>query len=477
MNVLAIDQGTSATKAIVVDERGTVLGRSSVRVHPRAGAAGEVLQDAQELLESVLSAGRAALRDAGVRVDAVGLGNQGETVVAWDRADGRPLAPALSWQDRQSAGLVARLRDHAPRLREISGLPLDPYFAAPKMALLAQRHPAAAVTTVDSWLLARLTGRLATDAATASRTMLLDLGSCAWSAEACEVFGIDVGGLPEIVDCAQPVGRTRAFGQPLEICALCVDQQAALFAQGCLKRGEAKCTYGTGAFLLVNAGGDPPRAHAAADAPGLSASVAWRLGGEPSYCLDGQVYTAGAAVSWLEGLGLISGPGDLDRCWDGGGGVTFVPALAGLGAPFWAPDARAGWLDLSLQSGREALVSAVVEGVAAQVAWLARAAADAIGGALGTLRVDGGLTASRALMQAQADLLQAPVAVHSGADATALGLAALARLGAGDAPDPGRAVGQPRPSAVYEPRMPGDEAERRLLRWREAAGMLARRAR
>jgi glycerol kinase len=307
--------------------------------------------------------------------------------------------------------------------------------------------------------------------------MLLDLASCAWSPEACDVVGIDIGTLPEIVDCAQPVGRTRAFGPELEICALCVDQQAALFAQGCLERGEAKCTYGTGAFLLVNAGAEPPSAPAASDAPGLSASVAWRLNGELRYCLDGQVYTAGSAVSWLAGLGLISGPEDLDRCWDGGGGATFVPALAGLGAPFWAPDARAGWLDLSLEVDREALVSAVVEGVAAQVAWLARAAAAAIGGALGTLRVDGGLTGSRALMQAQADLLQAPVAVHSGADATALGLAALARLGCGDAPDPHRALGERRPSAVYEPRMPAEEAERRLSRWHEAARLLAQRAR
>jgi glycerol kinase len=322
---------------------------------------------------------------------------------------------------------------------------------------------------VDAWLNQRLTGAFVTDAATASRTLLLDLESTTWSEEACELFELDPAGQPEIVDCDAAIGETDAFGETLPVTGLAVDQQAALFAESCFEAGEAKCTYGTGAFILATAGDQVPRSRSR-----LAACVAWRLGGTTTYCLDGQVYSAGSAVSWLEQLAFIGGPADLDAVGaEGGEEAVFVPSLAGLGAPFWSPEARGGWLGLSLATRRDDLVRAVVWGIAAQVASLARAMGDDMGRPLERLRVDGGLTRSSALMQAQADLLQAPVELYPSADATALGVGALARLGKGTAQTPAEAVGNWAPAAVFDPQMARDEAEERLARWEAAAGALA----
>ncbi len=432
MNILAIDQGTSATKALVVGPGDDVLGSAEVPVHPRSVPGGGVEQDPVELYESVLSAGQAALASARAPAHALALANQGETVLAWDRRTGQPLTPAIVWQDRRSAGICARLAGSAAQLTAITGLPVDPYFAAPKMTWLRENMTAAGVvTTTDAWLLARLGAGYRTDAATASRTLLLDLDAVRWSPVACQAFGVDPGQLPEVVDCAGISGVTTAFGRPLPVAGLAVDQQAALLAEHCFAPGEAKCTYGTGAFLLAATG-----SRAVRSGHGLSASVAWRLAGTASYCLDGQVYTAGAAVRWLTGLGLLDGPAGLDEA--GGsvpdsGGVIFLPALAGLGAPHWRPDARGAFLGLGLGTTRAHLARAVAEGIVASVTLLARAVAADGGQPLRALRADGGLTRSRLLVQAQADLLQVPVQVCGSADTTALGAAALARLGTGEA--------------------------------------------
>jgi glycerol kinase len=468
-NILAIDQGTSSTKALVVAPGGEVLGEGNAPVNPRAGAQGAVEQDPDELYESIVVAGSVALKAAGAPVDAVGLANQGETVLRWDRETGKPFGPALSWQDRRAATITRELEDRADRLTEISGLPLDPYFAAPKMTWLRRdQGEDGVVTTVDAWLNQRLTGAFVTDAATASRTMLLDLESTTWSAEACEIFELDPGEQPEVADCDAVVGETDAFGERLPLAGLAVDQQAALFAESCFDPGEAKCTYGTGAFILANAGDriTPSRAR-------LAACVAWRLGGSTTYCLDGQVYSAGSAVSWLQELELVTEAADLDRIGGGETEAIFVPSLAGLGAPFWAPDARGGWLGLSLATRREDLVRAVVWGIAAQVASLAKAMEGDLGRPLERLRVDGGLTRSAVLMQAQADLLQAPVELYPSADATALGVGALARLGNGSAATPGDAVGDWKSTATFEPKMSADAAEELLARWNAAAQALA----
>jgi glycerol kinase len=465
VNVLAIDQGTSSTKALVVTDGGVVIGEGSTEVRPRSGAPGAVEQDPEELLESVVAAGRQALRDAGAAAQAVGLANQGETVVRWDLQSGRAYGPALSWQDRRAVAVTRELADRAERLTELTGLPLDPYFAAPKMTWLRrERGREGVVTTVDAWLIRRLTGAFVTDAATASRTLLLDLASASWSAEACEAFGLDPEAQPRIVDCDERVGETSAFGDPLPVSGLAVDQQAALFAESCFSRGEAKCTYGTGSFVLANTGERP-----LASGSGLAACIAWRLRGKTTYCLDGQVYSAGSAVSWLEQLGLIGRAADLDAARRNDPDVLFVPALAGFGAPFWAPEARGAWIGLSLATTREDLIAALVWGIAAQVATLAQAMSEDTSSPLERLRVDGGLTRSAALMQAQADLLGAPVECYPSPDATALGAAALARLGAGGAKTPAEAVGTWAPAAVYEPKISSDEAQERLARWRAAA--------
>ncbi|GAA2442326.1 FGGY family carbohydrate kinase [Streptomyces lavendulocolor] len=472
--VLAVDQGTSGTKALVICPDRGVIGSATAPVRPRHLPGGRVEADPRELLDSVVGAGRRALAAAGEPVVAVGLSNQGETVLAWDPATGEPLTDAIVWQDRRSADVCAELAPHADRLREVTGLPLDPYFAAPKMAWI-RRHLTreGVVTTSDAWLVHRLTGEFVTDAATAGRTQLLDLDRAAWSPEALEVYGLSGERLPRIVDAAGAVGTTSAFGPGVPLTGLLVDQQAALLAQGATAPGDAKCTYGTGAFLLAQTGDRPRRGGS-----GLVACVAWRLAGRTAYCLDGQVYTAASAVRWLTDLGVIGGAADLDPVGSSvpdAGGVTFVPALAGLAAPWWRGDARGSVTGLGLDTTAGHLVRALCEGIAAQVVELAGAAATDLGAPLATLRVDGGLTRSALLMQTQADLLQLPVEVASSPDATALGAGALARLGLDPLLPLGEVVPRWRPSAVYEPRVSATEAAERMGAFRAAVAALPER--
>jgi glycerol kinase len=389
-------------------------------------------------------------------------------VLAWDKTTGRPLSRAIVWQDRRSAAICERLKSQAAELQRITGLPLDPYFAAPKITWLRENvTTGGVVTTTDTWLLHRLGAGYVTDAATASRTMLLDLDATQWSERACEAFGIDAGALPRVADCAGVVGETTIFGntvsgnRPLPVAGIAVDQQAALYAHGCVRQGDAKCTYGTGAFLLVTTGEKAARSSA-----GLSASVAWRLAGTAAYCLDGQVYTAGSALRWLTEIGVLTAPADLDGVAGtvpDSGGVTFVPALAGLGAPQWAPHAKGQLAGLTLSTGKGHIARAVAEGIAASVALLAEAVAADLGGPLTSLRVDGGLTRSRVLLQAQADLLQVPVLASRTPDATALGVAALAALAIGKAGSPPAEV-----DLTVHPVITPDEASERMSRYRHA---------
>jgi glycerol kinase len=318
------------------------------------------------------------------------------------------------------------------------------------------------VTITDTWLLHRLGAGYVTDAATASRTMLLDLDAVQWSNQACEAFGLDVGALPRVADCAGIVGETTAFtSRPLPVAGIAVDQQAALYAHGCVRPGDAKCTYGTGAFLLVATGERAVRSTA-----GLSASVAWQLAGTAAFCLDGQVYTAGSALRWLTEIGVLAAPADLDSVAStapDSGGVTFVPALAGLGAPQWAPHAKGQLSGLQLSTGRGHIARAVAEGIAASIALLGEAAAADLGRPLTSLRVDGGLTRSRVLLQAQADLLQVPVLASRTPDATALGVAALASLALGEAGVPPAEV-----ELAVDPAITTDQAAERMSRYRHA---------
>ena len=477
--ILALDQGTSATKALVVREDGSIAAQAEVPVMPEAVGTGGVETDAERLWSSLLGAGTEAVAEAGEDLSAVALANQGETVLAWRYPTGEPLSPAIGWQDRRASSVTQELASQRDAVRALSGLELDPYFSAPKMAWLRPRVPAGAViTTTDTWLLHRLAGSYVTDAATASRTLLLDLDAGEWSDDLCALFGVERASLPTIVGNTDPVGSTRAFGAELPVVGTAVDQQAALFAESCFERGQAKCTYGTGAFLLTNVGSSSPRSDA-----GLATSVAWRIGNATTYCLDGQVYTAGSAVSWLVSLGIVSSPAELDTLVLGDPGRSrrvdrpnseiFVPALSGLAAPYWAPEARAAWSGLSLETDRAALVRAVLEGIAANVAQLARAEALDVGLPIARLRADGGLVRSAALMQAQADLLQVPVDVYSTPHATALGVAAFARIGIGDAKSPEQAVSGWAPTITYEPSCSAADAERRLARWLQAADAVA----
>jgi glycerol kinase len=472
VNVLAIDQGTSATKALVICPERGVIASAEAPVRQTYGADGLAEQDPGELLASVLDAGNRALAAAGEPVAAVGLANQGETVLAWAPDSGEPLTPAIGWQDRRSAGVCARLAERAAELEQLTGLSLDPYFAAPKMTWLRENLTRdGVVTTSDSWLVHRLTGAFVTDASTASRTLLLDLDAAEWSPSAVQAFGLDGERLPRVVDAAGPVGSTRAFGPaPLPLTGLLVDQQAALLAEGCTGAGDAKCTYGTGAFLLATLGAAARRSTA-----GLATSVAWRLDGAATYCLDGQAFTVASAVRWLVDLGVLDSAADIDRLADSvpdSGGVTFVPALAGLGGPWWRSDVRGSLTGLALESTPAHLVRALVEGVAAQVAELAAAAAADLGGPLTSLRVDGGLTRSRVLMQVQADLLGLPVEVYGSPDATALGVGAVARLGLDPTLALDDALPHWTPSAVYEPSIGADQAAERRAAFRTAVQRL-----
>ncbi|PZT77871.1 MULTISPECIES: FGGY family carbohydrate kinase [unclassified Streptomyces] len=472
--VLAVDQGTSGTKALVICPERGVIGTGSAPVRPRYGPGGAVEADPAELLTSVIEAGRRAVAESGGIVDAVGLANQGETVLAWDPDTGRPLTDAIVWQDRRAATVCTELAPRAEELRQLTGLPLDPYFAAPKMAWIRRELTReGVVTTTDAWLVHQLTGAFVTDAATAGRTQLLDLDRVDWSPTALDAYGLGDERLPSVVDAAGDFGTTGAFGGDLPLTGLLVDQQAALLAQSALDPTVAKCTYGTGAFLLAGTGPTPRRGSG-----GLVTCVAWRLGGHTSYCLDGQVYTAASAVRWLTDLGVISGAADLDPVGSGvpdSGGVTFVPALAGLAAPWWRGDLRGSVTGLGLDTSAGHLVRALCEGIAAQVVELADAVAADRGTPLAVLRVDGGLTRSALLMQTQADLLQRPVEVSALPDVTALGVGAVARMGADPALPADRAVPDWTPAAVYEPRIGPDRAAERLDTFRAAVRTLVER--
>jgi glycerol kinase len=462
---LAIDQGTSATKAVVVLADGSVVGLAEVQVQVQASPGGGVEVDPEQLWTSVVAAGRQAMASAGnPELMAIGLANQGETVLAWDRATGEPHGAAIVWQDRRSSVVCDRLSAHADRLAHLTGLELDPYFVAPKMVWLRDRVPVGlTITTTDTWLLHRLCGAFVTDVATAGRTLLLDLETGVWSNEACEIFGIEQASLARVVGNAEPLGDCTVFGGAVPVTGMCVDQQAALFAEACHQAGQAKCTYGTGAFMLACTGDVPTRS-----TNGLVGCPAWRLGDALTWCLDGQVYTVGSAVGWLVDIGVMSEPADLDRL--GGavpdaGGVTFVPALAGLAAPYWKPQAKAAFTGMSLSTERGHLVRAAIDGIAAQVALLAHAAGRDLGAPLTILKVDGGLTRSRTLLQVQADLLQCPVEVYPSPHATALGVAAFAAIGAGQA----MRDSQVQPTAVVEPAIGADEAAERLALWQAVA--------
>ncbi|MEU3298061.1 FGGY family carbohydrate kinase [Streptomyces longwoodensis] len=464
--ILAIDQGTSGTKAIVVDADDGTVAIAEVPIRPAYLPGGGVEQDPHELLDSVLTAGRRAVSAAGRPIDAVAFANQGETVLAWDPATGTPLSPAIVWQDRRSESICHELAEHSAAIAARTGLVLDPYFSAPKMAWLRRNLTReGVVTTTDTWLVHHLTGEFVTDASTASRSLIFDLDGAVWDAELADLFGLGGERMPRIAASDEIVGTTRAFGRAVPVAGLIVDQQAALVAEACLEQGTAKCTYGTGAFLLANTGPTPVRSSA-----GLTTSVAWRAADRTLYCADGQVYTVASAVRWLQDLGLVQSATEIDQllCSDSEG-VLCVPAFAGLAAPRWAPDATASFTGMTLATRREHLVLALLQGIAAQVTELTALVGQDLGRPMTRLRADGGLTNSATLMQAQADIAQIPVDIYPNAHATPLGAAALARCALDPALSLEDAVGDWKPSTVYEPRWSADRAEDYRTTWARVA--------
>ena len=452
---LAIDQGTSGTKAIVVDDERGVLSSVELPVRPKYGDNSSVEQDPHELLDSVVESGKQAIAQAGVPIAAIGLANQGETVLAWDRNTGEPLSQMVVWQDGRSIDVCNARKNFDEAISKSSGLYLDPYFAAPKMTWLRENVTrSGVVTTSDTWLLHKLTGEFVTDASTASRTLLLDLKTGDWSSAALHAFDMQDEELPTIVPSAGLIGATAIFGGEIPVTGAVVDQQAALFAQGCQVLGAAKCTYGTGAFLLANAGVNDIRSE------GLPTSLAWRIGDVDTFVLDGQLYTVASAVRMLVDLGILSSADQIDEIASqvaNSEGVQFVPALAGLGAPWRAPNAKGLISGITLGMTRGHLVHALLDGIAAQVVEVTRAMEKAIGVSIPSLLVDGGLTQSTVLMQKQADLLQAPVEVFASPHATALGAAAFARLGFDS--DVEEAEFQSGAATVYEPKISSSQAE------------------
>lgn len=463
--VLAIDQGTSGTKAIVVagDE---VIASCEVPIRPDYRAGGVVEQDPMQLLDSVRQAGQAAVDGAGRRIDVVTLANQGESVLAWDPDGGDPLTPIVVWQDRRADQLCQELGGQAQLVAERTGLVLDPYFSAPKQAWIrGNLTRKGVVTTTDAWLLHELTGEFVTDVSTASRSLVLDLDSCTWDPQLLQIFGLEEERLPTIVACDAVIGETSAFGGSIPVGGLIVDQQAALLAERCLDPGEVKCTFGTGAFLLANIGSSARRSSA-----GLSASVAWKVRDAVVYCLDGQVYAAASAVHWLAELGFIDDAASLDAVASkDSGGVMAVPALAGLAAPWWRPDARASFHGMTLATRPGQLVRATLEGIAAQVARICEVLTADLGAPLTYLRVDGGLTRSSVLMQAVADLAQLPVEVYPTPNATALGAVALARMATDPALELADSIVPWAADRSFEPQWPADRAADFLQRWSQAA--------
>jgi glycerol kinase len=473
VTVLAIDQGTSGTKAIVVDPQDGLVGLAEVPVHPQYLSGGGVEQDPDDMWESVLSAGRSAVDQAGRPIDAVSLANQGETVLAWDPGTGRPLSQAIVWQDRRAEGLCADLAAHSEMIAASTGLVLDPYFSAPKMAWLRRNvESRGVVSTSDSWLLHRLTGQFVTDATTASRSLLVELGGRRFDDTLLGLFGLAGEQLPRIAANDEIVGTTHAFGGEIPVGGVVVDQQAALLAEGCLHSGMAKCTFGTGAFLLANCGAEPVRSTS-----GLTTSVAWRVGGADTFCVDGQVYTAASAVRWLSSLGITTGADELDSVAAADNdGVMCVPALAGLAAPWWQSGATATLSGMTLATGRGHVVLAVLQGIAAQLAELVTAIGADTQAPLTRLRADGGLTRSAVLMQACADILQVPVDVYPSPHATALGTAALARLSVNPDQTLADVVAPWSAAAGFEPRWSAERAEEFRCAWRELAATSYRAA-
>ncbi|MFN3936471.1 MAG: glycerol kinase GlpK [Gemmobacter sp.] len=485
-HLLAIDQGTTSSRALVFDEGLNLRAMAQEELTQHYPAPGRVEHDAEEIWASTAATARGAIERAGLSgadIAAIGITNQRETTILWDRSSGRPLHRAIVWQDRRTADRCAALRaeGHEATVADRTGLLLDPYFSATKIAWLLDNIEGAreraergelAVGTVDSFLIWRLTGGAvhATDATNAARTMLYDIRRGDWDADLCALFDVPRAILPEVRDCASDFGTTRPdlFGRPVPILGVAGDQQAATMGQACFRPGMMKSTYGTGCFALLNTG-----ERMVASRNRLLSTIAYRLDGRTTYALEGSIFVAGAVVQWLrDGLRLIRAAGEtqaLAETADPAQRVLIVPAFTGLGAPWWRPEARGAVFGLTRNSGPAELARAALESVGHQTRdlWDAmRDDWDRQGDAV--LRVDGGMAASDWTMQYLADILGAPVDRPRITETTALGAAWLAGWRAGICPGAEEFARQWQLDRRFEPGMDPADREDRQARWRRA---------
>jgi glycerol kinase len=483
--ILAFDQGTTSSRAIAFGHDGRILGKAQQEFRQIFPQPGWVEHDPLEIWHSqrdVAALALAAARLSPGDIAAIGITNQRETTLLWERSTGRPVANAIVWQDRRTASRCDALRQagREPLFRRKTGLVLDAYFSGTKLAWLLEHVPGAraraeagelAFGTVDSWLVWQLSGGRvhATDASNASRTLLFDIHALDWDDELLGILGIPRSVLPRVVASSAPFAETACEGLPagIPVAGMAGDQQAALFGQACLVPGMAKNTYGTGCFALMNTGARP-----AESKRGLVTTVAWSGAQGTAYALEGSIFIAGAAIQWLrDGLGIITQASDIEALAASvpdAGGVHFVPALTGLGAPYWDPHARGTILGITRGTTRAHLARATLEAIACQGAELIGAMAADSGIALKELRVDGGATASNLLMQLQADLLGVPVVRPQVTETTTLGAAYLAGLGVGFWKDTSEIAALWARERVFEPRMARTEAAERLGAWRRA---------
>jgi glycerol kinase len=485
--LLAIDAGTTGVRSLAIDTRGGVIAssyREFPQHFPRPGwvehDAGDIWRVTQETLGEV----GAQMRDAGENVAAIGITNQRETVVVWDRATGRPLARAIVWQDRRTAERCDALRaaGHEPAIRRTTGLVLDPYFSATKLEWLFRNGDISASDTnlafgtVDTWLLWNLTGGPtggvhATDPSNASRTMLYDIGVSDWSDELCSLFGVPRTCLPAVMPSSGRFGVTApdcAAGLTVPVSGIAGDQQSALFGQACVEAGMTKNTYGTGSFVLTNIGTAMPE-----PVDGLLTTIAWALTpGVTTYAMEGAIFITGAAVQWMcDGLELIENAaetGPLAASVPDSGGVYLVPAFTGLGSPWWDPYARGTIVGLTRGSTRAHLARAVIEAMAFQTADVVEAISRASGTALPEMRIDGGASVMDLLCQFQADLLGVPVRRAASREITALGAAYLAGIAEGVWASAADVNAQWTAGDSFVPAMADDERERRMAEWHRA---------
>jgi glycerol kinase len=472
--ILGIDQGTTGSRAFIFDEQGKVVTSSYSEFEQFFPKPGWVEHDAAEIWEVTKKVCHEALDEAGIdgsKLKAIGITNQRETAVAWDRKTGEPLHKAIVWQDRRTAGRCDRLKaeGYEAMFRERTGLVLDAYFSGTKYEWMLKEGGVpkdAAFGTIDSWLLFKLTGRHATDYSNASRTLLFNIRELAWDAELCDTLGVPIASLPEPVRNAEVLGETSEFGGAVPVASMVGDQQGALYGQACLEPGLSKNTYGTGNFLLANAGDGPPILE-----QGLITTIAWGIGDRVDYALESSMFVTGAGVQWLrDGLKIIEAASDTEamaRSLDSNEGVYFVPALTGLGSPHWDPYARGTIVGLTRGSSRAHIARAALEAIAYQSVDAVRAQNTALGVRLKELRVDGGATANAWLMQFQADMLGVPVVVPEIADTTVLGAAYLAGV-ATDVWTEEDVKGLWTESSRYEPTMADDQRQALLADWRRA---------